>query len=30
VFDQLGFPSDDIIAAQDHIDPGKIVEHDWK
>jgi hypothetical protein len=30
LFDQLGFSSDDIIAAQDHIDPGKIVEHDWK
>ena len=29
-FDTLHFTSDDVFAAQDHIDPSKIVAHDWK
>jgi hypothetical protein len=29
-YDYLDFLSDDVLAAQDHIDPGKIVHHDWK
>jgi hypothetical protein len=29
-YDYLDFLSDDVLAAQDHIDPGKIVDHDWK
>jgi hypothetical protein len=29
-FDNLRFLDDDVFAGQDHIDPGKIVQHDWK
>jgi hypothetical protein len=29
-YDHLRFLDDDIIAAQDNIDPGRIVQHDWK
>jgi hypothetical protein len=29
-FDNLRFLDDDVFAGQDHIDLGKIVQHDWK
>lgn len=30
VYDLLAFWDDDVFLAADHIDPGKIVKHDWK
>ena len=30
VYDVLAFWDDDVFLAADHIDPGKIVNHDWK
>jgi hypothetical protein len=29
-YNQLCFRDNDVFAAQDHIDPSKIVQHDWK
>jgi hypothetical protein len=29
-FDNLRFLDDDVFAGQDHIDPGKMIQHDWK
>jgi hypothetical protein len=29
-YDKLRFMDDDVMASQDAIDPGKIINHDWK